>query len=320
MSGVIQGNESVRAPVFYDSNNTGYYVDPSGLSNLLRVACGYDAGVNNSISCSDWFRSSGNTGWYNATHAGGMYMIDSTWVRAYNGTSLLSDNIVQGQASVRAPIFYDSNDTGYYLDPNSTSNTALRIRGGALFGPNVTWGAYLAVGGNGHISTAYASVAATNGNLHMDAASGYYMYLNYYAGSGVYFGNGASGGIFAQITSSGAFYAPIYYDYNDSNYYCDPNGTSRLNAINANSINTGAVLNATAGASGGDVGSYAFMRSYSFGSAYAIGATAAGSVLNFSAAGGANSGSGGGTWRCMGYSGAPGSGNYQDITLWLRIS
>lgn len=63
-----------------------------------------------------------------------------------------------------------------------------------LFGPNSSWGAYLAVGGNGH-STNYASVAATNGNLHLDAAAGGYgLYLNYYAGTGgIHFGNGATG-------------------------------------------------------------------------------------------------------------------------------
>jgi hypothetical protein len=86
------------------------------------------------------------------------------------------------------------------------------------------------------------------------------------------------------------------------------------------SVNTGAVLSGTAGAGGAEVGTYGFMRSFSGGTAYSIGNTAAGSVLNFSAAGGANAGTGAGTWRCMGYSGAPGSGNYQDITLWLRIS
>ena len=110
------------------------------------------------------------------------------------------------------------------------------------------------------------------------------------------------------------------YDSNDSGYYSDPNGTSRLNAINANSINTGAVLNAIAGGGAAEVGTYGFMRSFSYGNSYVIGQTVGGSVLNFSAAGGANSGTGAGTWRCMGYSGAPGSGNYQDITLWLRIS
>lgn len=32
-----------------------------------------------------WFRSLGDTGWYNQTYAGGIYMTDSTYVRVYNG-------------------------------------------------------------------------------------------------------------------------------------------------------------------------------------------------------------------------------------------
>jgi hypothetical protein len=30
----LSSNQSLRAPIFYDSNNTGYYVDPTGTSNL----------------------------------------------------------------------------------------------------------------------------------------------------------------------------------------------------------------------------------------------------------------------------------------------
>jgi hypothetical protein len=152
---------------------------------------------------------------------------------AYNQYLRLIDGYVQFTNSARAPIFYDSNDTGYYLDPNSTSDSALRIRGGALHGPNPTWGAYLSVGTNGWAgSGSYASVCATNGNLHIDAASGYYMYLNYYAGIGVYFGNGASGGIYASILNDGSFRSPIFYDYNDTGYYLDAASTSRINQIN----------------------------------------------------------------------------------------
>lgn len=50
-----------------------------------------------------------------------------------------------------------------------------------LYGPNSSWSAYLQVGGNGRVTT-YASVAATNGNLHIDAADGSYAtYINYYS-------------------------------------------------------------------------------------------------------------------------------------------
>ena len=33
-----------------------------------RVCAGHNPGIDNSISCSNWFRSSGNTGWYNTTY------------------------------------------------------------------------------------------------------------------------------------------------------------------------------------------------------------------------------------------------------------
>jgi hypothetical protein len=33
-----------------------------------RIYTGYDSGVANSVSCSNWFRSNGNTGWYNPTN------------------------------------------------------------------------------------------------------------------------------------------------------------------------------------------------------------------------------------------------------------
>lgn len=33
-----------------------------------RIYTGYDSGVTNSVSCSNWFRSNGDTGWYNASY------------------------------------------------------------------------------------------------------------------------------------------------------------------------------------------------------------------------------------------------------------
>ena len=60
-------------------------------------------------------------------------------------------------------------------------------------GANPTWGKKLIIGGNANNSTANdASIGVTNGNLHIDAATGYATYLNYYDGtSGVAFGSGA---------------------------------------------------------------------------------------------------------------------------------
>jgi hypothetical protein len=131
---------------------------------------------------------------------------NGSWGLNYTSGWILNNGIWQANASMRSPIFYDSNDTGYYFDPNATSDSALRIRGGALHGPNPTWGTYLLVGGDGRQnytnSTNTPSVCSTNGNLHMDAASGLDMYLNYYDGNNIYFGSGGNS-IIGTVTSAG---------------------------------------------------------------------------------------------------------------------
>lgn len=66
----------------------------------------------------------------------------------------------------------------------------------SIYGPNTGWSRYLNVGGNGYSGDAtHASVATTNGNLHLDSSEGgFAVYLNWYGGtSGTFFGNGASG-------------------------------------------------------------------------------------------------------------------------------
>ena len=107
VNGSLQAGSSLRAPIFYDSDNTGYYTDPASTSNLNVVAvqrayAGYDAGVTNSFSCSDWFRSNGSTGWYNASYTGGIYMEDSTWVRVYNSKAFYVGNAIAATGNITA--------------------------------------------------------------------------------------------------------------------------------------------------------------------------------------------------------------------------
>jgi hypothetical protein len=249
VGGVAYAYGSSRAPIFYDYNDTAYYGDFAATSNLFDLQItgasnkylyinpgnGYEAMVRyNGGSGSGWYVGKRITASLLGTENFHFYS-EAVGVTVA-GIDTAGNSFASG--SFRAPIFYDSNDTGYYIDPASTSDSALRMRGGALFGPNTTWGAYLAVGGNGNNNTAYASVAATNGNLHLDAAAGYGIYLNYYAGTVVNFGDGAAGSIAADILSNGAFRSPIFYDYNDTAYYVDPNSASRMYRINTvNGIN-----------------------------------------------------------------------------------
>lgn len=42
----------------------------------------------------NWFRSRGQTGWFNETYGGGIWMSDSDWVRVYNGKSFSVDGFI----------------------------------------------------------------------------------------------------------------------------------------------------------------------------------------------------------------------------------
>lgn len=65
-----------------------------------RVCAGHDPGMANSISCSNWFRSSGNTGWYNTTYRGGWYMSDTSWIRTHNGVGIYTGGQIYADSSI----------------------------------------------------------------------------------------------------------------------------------------------------------------------------------------------------------------------------
>lgn len=99
--------------------------------------------------------------------------------------------------------FFNNEDLGSVLFSIGKGDTNMRVEGGnmlftgdrlAIFGPNSGYSRELAIGGNGNLSTTTrASIGVTNGNLHIDSASGNATYLNFYDGtSGVAFGSGNS--------------------------------------------------------------------------------------------------------------------------------
>lgn len=93
--------------ILYDSNDTNYYVDPTGPTQLSQVYA------------NNWFRPQGQTGLYFQDYGGGFHMTDTTWVRVYNSKSFLVDNTIWSTSNVRAPVFYNSNDTNARLEANS---------------------------------------------------------------------------------------------------------------------------------------------------------------------------------------------------------
>lgn len=100
----------VTANSIYCSNSgefMGSLVSNSNISSQSFVSgqrfyTGYDSGAANSVNCSNWFRSSGSTGWLNTTYGGGIYMEDGTWVRVWNGKSFWCGSNILAQGEVTA--------------------------------------------------------------------------------------------------------------------------------------------------------------------------------------------------------------------------
>jgi len=116
--GDISITSSAKAPIFYDYNNSAYYLNPASTSNLNAATFAGAIGVNGGIKVdgntvidngAGWHRTYGNTGWYNQTYGGGWYMIDTTWVRTYNSKSIYTAGNIKAGGSVTASSFiYDS--------------------------------------------------------------------------------------------------------------------------------------------------------------------------------------------------------------------
>jgi len=130
----------VRAPVFYDSANTSYYVDPASTGtsiNVRGVIQNPSVWINDGDNYNNYnenirlfapsgngvaviaFRASGTGGLPDSSILGFSDRHEVRWgtqwqTRVYNGYE-------EAYGSYRAPIFYDSNNTSYYVDPASKS-------------------------------------------------------------------------------------------------------------------------------------------------------------------------------------------------------
>jgi hypothetical protein len=189
----------IRAPIFYDTDNTGFYVNPAGDTNLNKtftylggkdVNTNWNTGFQNTPTQSYnfhgdvssggpagtwWFyesrRHSNGSGYWgtqvawgwednanrlqqrniqNGTFSGWVEYLNTS-DRTYNGNLYMTGSIRSTSSDMRAPIFYDQNDTGYYVNPNGTSYiNALNI------GPIANGASYLNINGyNAYGGTGY---------------------------------------------------------------------------------------------------------------------------------------------------------------------
>ncbi len=249
-AGYIQSNASLRAPIFYDSDDTNYYTNPAGASVIDRLNrrqhhTGHFEGSYNNIGGNSQYTNPiytiGSSYNPNSTTLGGMYGIGyahpnlwgsgktSDWGMyvAANGsfqatigegsTTIWASNNIVADGGVYGVAFYDQNDTSHYLDPASTSvlNT-VRFSGSSNNGrfDADEWG---------------VRFKTDSGYLHFGPANSSHAHI-YTDRSNFYFNqqiqlNGGS------LINTNDIRAQIFYDLNDTNYYTDPSSTSVLSKI-----------------------------------------------------------------------------------------
>ena len=138
-TGTYQTSGDFRAPIFYDSDNTGYYVNPAFISNFntvlgtsIQVQSISPALViqdtDSSGAAQVGYISYRNTSGAETAWEGFGSSLDTDFsIRNTLGRVLLNGTYSEAVGDFRAPIFYDSDNTAYYTNPNGTSSLSLLI-------------------------------------------------------------------------------------------------------------------------------------------------------------------------------------------------
>jgi hypothetical protein len=256
----VMNSNGIQAPIFYDLANTGYYGDFAGTSNLFNLTISGGGNKYLQIQSTDggeaMVRYLGATGpsWYVGKRTTSQ-LVDTASFHFYSesagatvGGIDVSGNMF-ASTSFRAPIFYDSNNTAYYVDPASTSvlnqiqfppNTA-QISGNdtssygsiAIRGARNGWyGIHIQGGGNApHLMFD----GSANGGIYFEGGGRWASYYSYAANCWG-FGTSATSSAYniycpTGVYSGGRVDGTIFYDSNNSAYYADPSGTSALSTV-----------------------------------------------------------------------------------------
>ena len=211
--GIAQSNTDMRAPIFYDSDNTGYYVDPAGTSNLAVLKLyGNDNQLQiNTVTngaAAIFFQEAAANKW-ELYHLQGQFRFYNYTLGQQEAFFDNSSGYFQVRTSVRAPIFYDSDDTAFYVNPNGTS----RIRRTDLIASGSGWDDGLNL---------YSSDQSNRWNFLVDDGASDMLRIAYNNSERLQFATGGA------ITAIGDFRAPIFYDSNNTAYYVDPASTSYI--------------------------------------------------------------------------------------------
>ena len=244
-TGTYQTSGDFRAPIFYDSNNTAFYLDPSGSSvlNGTVVIKGNDNqlvidGSTGALAAGLFFSESG-VNKYELYHYSGEFRFYNYTTNQQEMSINNASGFVTARTSFRAPVFYDSNNTSYYLDAASTSNLN-SIDFYALYSNrNNSSGAAVNLDNVGSSTWPILFKTYAVGN---DNESGFWVGSNGYPDMRLRREDGSVRALISSwersfttfgLTDSTDMRAPIFYDSDNTIWYLNPTGISNVNTIYA---------------------------------------------------------------------------------------
>ena len=261
------GGNDFYASVFYDANDTSYYMDPNArsvikqldvASNIANSSTYFDAAIevreyNYGGAQADTYAIAPRIGFHWGGRVASQIALASNGeIRILNNPGNATENfrakIVYADQDARAPIFYDNNNTAYRGDFASTSrmnrldvdSINIMTRGNFItFYDNASDNH--AIGSRNNTGSATDDIRInTYGSLFVNLDSN----NNNSSGADFRIGRHGSGtGSIAQlgmfdvwgdalyVSSAYSFRAPIFYDLNNTGYYTDPASTSLMNNI-----------------------------------------------------------------------------------------
>jgi hypothetical protein len=108
--------------------------DCSGTGGTVITSSDVSTGT---VYTGNWFRSYGQSGWYSQTYGGGWYMIDTTWIRAYNGKSIYTPSEIQAGGNMYAASFIYSSDESLKTNITLLNNALEKVK--QLEGVSFNW-------------------------------------------------------------------------------------------------------------------------------------------------------------------------------------
>jgi hypothetical protein len=260
----FRGSSDVRGTLFYDTNDTTYYVNPASETKISKLWI--NNGGQGGVPWSSGFNQGSGSNYWNQIQDAGVARQRNFGTGGYDwfssgGTQLMTlsnGGTLFAYADMRAPIFYDSANTAFFVNPAAESNLGeLRLNVGGLqlyraYNDNAIW--FAANSDANHVlwNDYYGGPGTRPGGTSFDG-------IKWNAYRGIHIRGGTGGAynvIVAQNTASNlnthtvALYAhntkqfetvsggavannqmssPIFYDSLATSYYIDPGSATSVN-------------------------------------------------------------------------------------------